>query len=208
MKVVCICVKYCDNKPYPKCPFCVGKGKLVPPEKQFTWGKWHRRLRKNPWYSENSRLGHGVQLTDEQEELLTELQAQPFVPNLRMEGHCAGCGIGIPAAYLSYVTKWKGGRPVEEWCQACGKGRRSQEAVTERRVHAELVNPTKMPAKEVARKLMKVMTKTPRSARVLAKRAHLEYALIIKKVLRVLRKAGKLKKYNDEGVMKWALPET
>lgn len=134
-----------------------------------------------------------------------------------LQGHCAGCGVGIPVGHIVMVTKyevldWAGTgqrlktqRPVEIYCRICPQ---SKELVgmghTRRNVRSVPLSTEGMSVKDIATRLFKVISGKPRGSRRLATKAGVEYSDVIPMILRKLAEAGKIEKVKtDEGGVRW-----
>lgn len=152
----------------------------------------------------------------EYREAINDALIREFKFPVQLQGHCKGCGRGIPVGYLALVTKWEAVawgkfnvmKPVELYCRKCGP---SEEIIGEQRSrvhHTTVVTPvSELSAKDVAIKLLRKCTQgKARTARRLAKKAGIEFAPIVPMVLEKLAAANKLVKIEDDEGVKWRLP--
>lgn len=137
-----------------------------------------------------------------------------------LQGHCAGCGVGIPVGFLALVMKYEPVtwgttsqklsvmRPVEMYCRRCPQsGVIAGEAPSRHRRTTVVEAVADLPVKEVAARLYAKCTQgKARTARRLAKKAGIEYGPVVPMVLKKLTEAKKLIQVDEEGQEKWRLP--
>jgi hypothetical protein len=158
-------------------------------------------------------MSMGVELSAKQEQeykqLLARVSSLPAPVNL--QGHCAGCGRGIPMGYLAIVVRWRTEEigmmkrmvPDTLYCRDCDKNVERPTYHQYRKTHKRLGPPRpgeeeeteeqeSMSPREMAVKLWAVLSEEPHGSKWLAQAAEIEYSEQVIEVLKILAKAGKV----------------
>lgn len=166
-----------------------------------------------------------IELTQEQvyqNAKLEAILARKKYP-VQLQGNCANCGVGIPVGYLAHVTGWTTKTwgqvfrdtvvshqrsvaiPKVMYCARCAGGVSAPHRDIGRR-HLVSAPIGDTPLKDVAAKMVSVMSQKLRSARRIAAKAGYEYSDTIVAILQKLASAGKVELLQEDGKRRWRLP--
>lgn len=142
---------------------------------------------------------------------------------VKLQGQCANCGVGIPVGYLAHVTEWipqlRGQVfrdtvvshqfsvmvPKVMYCARCAGGVSAPSREVGRR-HLVSAPIGDTPLKDVAAKMISVMSQKLRSARRIAAKAGYDYSDVIVAILQKLVSAGKVELIQEDDKCRWKLP--
>lgn len=142
---------------------------------------------------------------------------------VQLQGNCASCGVGIPVGYLAHVTEWTTkiwgmvyrdsvvshqrsvAVPKVMYCARCAGGVSAPVRDIGRR-HSVVCPIGDTPLKDVAARMVSVMSQKLRSSRRIAAKAGYEYSDVIVAILQKLASAGKVELVEVEGKRRWKLP--